>query len=213
MMTQEAVYHAIAFDGLREQPLTIEQREGRRPPSLVERKVLSSSFKSSSLLVGLMIGFLIQLSTLGANFTVVYWTGGELFGNSDRDVILFSLTWSLFTSSLAVGTMFLVRSLVSAVYADSSEEEEEGDGDRLERIVMHLEARFVAGAMTGVCATWIATDAVLGLTTQLLLSLVIVGVSVGWCCLMIRRLTIEEEGEEEERQRKKKGTELPPMLI
>jgi hypothetical protein len=94
----------------------------------------SSSFKLSSLLLGLLVGFFLQLAFIGANCLVIYY---EM--KSNTNVIIFSLLWSLLTVVAAVVFMWeFIRNL------RRSEE-------ILEGTVLHMECRFVVGAAAGIC--------------------------------------------------------------
>ena len=65
----------------------------------------SRNFKISSLAVGLLVGFLVQMTTLGANVVILEVWGNEFVNTSRNDIIIFSLVWSFVTSAMAIITM------------------------------------------------------------------------------------------------------------
>ena len=153
------------------------ERETRRP---LETS-LFQSFKMSSLVLGLLIGFFIQFSTLGANFLVITLWGEEVVTKSKSDIVIFSLLWSLFTSAMAIIILGFLRNLVTISYSSLRREE-----DILEEMILHMECRFVVGALVGVCLAWTMTDLLLGMKAQIMYSLVTLGVALFWCQIMIK---------------------------
>lgn len=134
-----------------------------------------SSVKTSSLLLGLLVGFFIQFSTLGANYLVISIWGEDVMNTSKREIILFSLLWSFFTSSMAIVILAFLRNLLSASFY----------GNDLDTVVLHMECRFVVGALVGVCSAWAATDYVLGMSQQIVYSVATLVVALLWCRVML----------------------------
>ena len=156
-----------------------------------------ASVKLSSLLLGLMVGFFIQFSTLGANYLVITLWGEDVMNTSKSDIILFSLLWSFFTSSMAIVILAFIRNLLSASYT----------GSDFDSVVMHMECRFVVGALIGVCSAWAATDYILGMSQQIVYSVGTLAVALVWCRIM---MWIFAPAEEEERRTKE---ETPDVLM
>ena len=152
---------------LEQPPKTSEAQE--------EEENQHSSVKTSSLLLGLMVGFFIQFSTLGANYVVIILWGEDVMNTSKSDIILFSLLWSFFTSSMAIVILAFLRNLIEASYT----------GDDFENVILHLECRFVVGALIGVCSAWAATDYVLGMAQQIIYSVGTLAVALLWCRIMM----------------------------
>jgi hypothetical protein len=198
---QQDVFHAVIFDSARQsdssEPL-IEHgycaMEGNHDsastpvPNLSEK--MFSTFKWSSLFLGLLVGFFIQFSTLGANFLVITIWGEEVVTKSKQDIILFSLMWSFFTSAMAIVILGFLRNLVSITFkAVSGEKQEEDDSKAsnslLEEMVLHMECRFVVGALMGVCFAWTMTDILLGMKAQIMYSIITLVVALTWCRSMM----------------------------
>jgi hypothetical protein len=146
----------------------------------VEEKAFSR-FKFSALLLGLLVGFFIQFSTLGANFLVITLWGEDMVTKSKTDIIIFSLLWSFFTSAMAIVILGFLRNLVTITYAAVGGR----CADLLEEMVLHMECRFVVGALVGVCLAWTMTDILLGMRAQIVYSLVTLVVALFWCKIMM----------------------------
>jgi hypothetical protein len=149
-------------------------------------------FKMSSLYLGLLVGFFIQASTLGANYLVVTVSGEDVMTTSKQDIVLFSLLWSLFTSGLAIVILAFLRNLVRATYETENEEQ----NDQLDDMILHMECRFVVGALIGVCSAWALTDLILGLSIQILYSFLTLGAALGWCKLMMWCFSYPEDNDD-----------------
>lgn len=149
-------------------------------------------FKMSSLCLGLLVGFFIQASTLGANYLVVTISGEDVMTTSKKDIVLFSLLWSLFTSGLAIVILAFLRNLVRATYETDNEEQ----NDQLDDMILHMECRFVVGALIGVCSAWALTDLILGLSIQIVYSFVTLGAALAWCKLMMWCFSYPEDNDE-----------------
>lgn len=156
----------------------------------------NQKFKMSSLCLGLLIGFFIQASTLGANYLVVTVSGENVMTTSKKDIVVFSLLWSLFTSGLAIVILAFLRNLVRATYETDSEEQ----NDQLDDMILHMECRFVVGALIGVCTAWALTDLILGLSIQIVYSFITLGVALAWCKLMMWFFSAPEEEEESDQE-------------
>jgi hypothetical protein len=165
-----AEYQAMVYDNKPDAEPLLEQE-----PSAVINDAVFFRFKTSSLVLGLMVGFFIQFSTLGANYLALSYMGESILSVTQRDLILFSLFWSLLTSTMAILVLAFLRSLISSTY----------QGEDVEDIVLHMECRYVIGALIGVCTAWAATDVALGMTGQVVYSFITLVVALSWCRLMM----------------------------
>jgi hypothetical protein len=163
-------YPAVVYENKAEEPLL------EKEPESTECEATFSRFHNCSLALGLLVGVFIQLSTLGANYLIISLWGEEFVAKvSQRDIVVFSLAWSLITSTMAMIVLAVVRNTFSAVYK----------GEQFDDIILHLECRFVVGALIGVCTAWAATDAALGMTEQVVYSFATLAVALGWCRFMM----------------------------
>jgi hypothetical protein len=162
------------------------QDQAKLDASFVDR------FKYSALCFGFLIGTFIQCSTLGANFLAVNVYGQELVNKSKREIVLFSMVWSLITSGMAVIILGFMRNIVTATFNVvlqgvpakhlSSRDHME---TRLEEMIVHMECRFVVGALIGVCVAWTFTDYVLGMQAQVVYSGITLVLALLWCKIML----------------------------
>jgi hypothetical protein len=196
-----ATIPAVTYDVA--EPLLLQQQTTRKSSKRGNASAITifnaeqhRRFKMSSLCLGLLVGFFIQASTLGANYLVVTVSGEDVMTTSKKDIVLFSLLWSLFTSGLAIVILAFLRNLVRVTYETDNEEQ----NDQLDDMILHMECRFVVGALIGVCTAWALTDLILGLSVQIVYSFLTLGVALAWCKLMMWCFTYPEEEEEDYEQ-------------
>ena len=191
-MTRQQVFQAIPYNG--------PSSEAAEPLIQSDEKKLDerifSRFKMSALALGLLVGLFIQLSTLGANFLVISLWGEDILNKTRQDIVWFSLIWSFLTSAMAIVILAFLRGIVSLTYFSILKE----SSDILEEMVLHLECRFVVGALIGVCVAWTVTDAVMGMTTQIIYSAVTLAISLVWCRVMMSCLSNSDQDDEEDEE-------------
>jgi hypothetical protein len=179
MSPRNELFQAIPFDASSDanEPL-IAAGDAEEEHQGLDEKALSS-FKLSSLLLGLFVGFFIQFSTLGANCLAIW--GNDFVMKSNPDVILFSLLWSLFTSAMPVFMLVLIRNLVKITCSAIGSRSEE----LLEELILQLDCRFGVGTLAGFCVAWTITDVLLGMRAQVAYSLFIIAVAFAWYKMMM----------------------------
>ena len=167
-------------------------------------EAIFSRFKLSALLLGVLVGFFIQFSTLGANFLVIQIWGEDILNKSRNDIVCFSLLWSFFTSAMAIIILAFLRNIVTIAYLSVLKRSQ----GLVEELVLHLECRFVVGALVGVCTAWTITDALMGMQAQIIYSVATLCIALVWCRIMMqcvrgntettKNKAIEQELDEEE---------------
>jgi hypothetical protein len=172
---------------------------------------LLGAFKTHSMVIGLLVGFFVQFSTLGANFLVIaLWetnlhehaagisesatttTDITMAPRTKSEIILLSLLWSAFTSFMAILTLGFLRSVITIIFQATLPPHRRGLPDTdaiLDEVILHLECRFVVGALVGVCLAWTVTDLILGMNLQILFSFITLTISLAWCKLMMHCFT------------------------
>jgi hypothetical protein len=207
------VFLAVPFDASSDADKPLLELAPATGDSVVSTPALTGplfgKFKLSALMLGLLVGFFIQFSTLGANFLVITLWGEDVISKSKSDIVVFSLLWSFFTSAMAIVILSFLRTLVTITYNAVSAQSEDllevssnrsptvADGVQakansltrivsdLQEMVLHMECRFVVGALVGVCLAWTMTDIVLGMRAQILYSLLTLLVALFWCRVMM----------------------------
>ena len=160
-----------------------------------------ASINTSSLLLGLLVGFFIQFSTLGANYLVITVWGEDVLNSSKNEIITISVLWSLFTSSMAIVILAFLRNVIMVSYR----------GVDMDQWVLHVECRFVVGALVGVCSAWAFTDYMLGLAHQIVYSVATLAVSLLWCRFMLWMFTPAVDNNDVSKQRR--TTDVPDILM
>jgi hypothetical protein len=173
------VFQAIPYDASADAKEPLIASDHAEDATLEEKAF--GSFKFSSLLLGLFVGFFIQFSTLGANFLVITIWGEDVVTKSKTDIVVFSLIWSFFTSAMAIVILGFLRNLVTITYTAVAGRSE----DLLEDMILHMECRFVVGALVGVCMAWTMTDILLGMRAQICYSILTLIVALFWCKVMM----------------------------
>jgi hypothetical protein len=62
----------------------------------------------------------------------------------------------------------------------------------VQEMVLHMECRFVVGALVGVCMAWTMTDLLLGMKAQILYSLLTLLIALFWCRVMMHCFSFKE---------------------
>jgi hypothetical protein len=153
---------------------------------LAEPSVPSNNFRFSALFLGIIIGLFIQCSTLGANFVYISFYGKGTLSQSKYGVVLFSFGWSVLTSVAAMAALGFLRDLVRLTHAALSDISGQArESQNIEEMIVHMEHRFVVGALTGICAAWIVTDLVLGMQSEVIYSSLILIFALGGVSIAI----------------------------
>jgi hypothetical protein len=186
MSPRNEVFQAIPFDAPSDfsKPL-IAAGDAEEEDQGLDEKALSS-FKFSSLLLGLLVGFFIQFSTLGAECLAIW--GKDFVLKSDTDIAVFSLLWSLFTSAMPVLILGFIRNLVTITYSAGR-----GSEELLENIMLQLECRFGVGILGGFCLAWTITDILLGVRARFAYCLVAIVVALFWYKCMMASATYSKQ--------------------
>lgn len=143
-------------------------------------------FKNHSLSLGLMIGFFVQFSTLGASYLILALWGNDVVNKTQSQIVVLSAVWSAFTAFIAILTVGLLRSVTTITLRASLPRDHNIAGEAiLEEKLLHLESHFVMGAFVGVCLAWTVTDILLGMNIQIIFSLITLVISLLWCKLMM----------------------------
>jgi len=175
------------------QPL-LESRES------AEEKVqrIHKEFKSKGLITGLLVGFFIQFSSLGASFLIdALANDDETDENhqssiSKQNLLLFSLGWSFVFGTMGVAILLLLRYLVGIVcdhilsQSQSPESEIEEEEEMADKWSVSLEFFFAVGCLVGVNMAWLLTDVGLGLNAHIWRSILTLGAAGVWCCVLAR---------------------------
>ena len=150
----------------------------------VEQSTLASrNFKISSLAVGLLVGFVVQMTTLGANVVIVETLGEDFVNTSRNEIIVFSLVWSFATSAMVILVLGFMKALVSNFFRSLPINGSVRDTAETicEDMIENMEVLFVIGALVGVSFAWVATDMFLGMQPQINFSLITLGAALLWC--------------------------------
>jgi hypothetical protein len=123
----------------------------------------------------------VGFSGPGADFLVITIWGDEVVTKSQTDIVVFSLMRSFFTSAMAIVILRFRRNLLTVLYSAVAGRSQ----DLLEEIVLHMECRFVVGALIGVCLAWTMTAIILGMRAQIVNSLATLVVALFWCKIMM----------------------------
>jgi hypothetical protein len=178
------------------------------------------AYKTASLLLGLLVGAFIFLSTLGAEFVAVMVWGNEILDKSKCDMLLFSFVWNLFTTSIALVVLAALRKLVASVLTASvgTTRSEENVKDIAGELLSYLELRFAIGALVGICVCWNFTNLFLGVRPQVIHSFAILAVACFWCRLTLilmgkpSQALIYDREEEQEEEPQCEDEKLEPLL-
>lgn len=144
---------------------------------------ISRNFKTSSVSVGLLVGFSVQMTTLGINVLILDVRGQEYSQMSQKDIAAFSLVWSFMTSAMAIAVLTCVRALATSFIGLLPIEPNKLQLTEAiqNEMIQTMEFLFVVGALVGVTLAWIATDVLLGMEPQFNYSIVTLSTALLWC--------------------------------
>lgn len=184
---------------------TVEELKLLEQPLIVQEELhmdhnLIQKLKNYSAWIGICFGVFVQLSTLGVNFLMIaIWGEDSVLTQTQQQAMVFSLSWSLFTSCLALLVLSMLRGLIKSILDVNRSDDIDREG-----LMMTIEVRYVIGALTGVCLAWTCTDLMLGMESLAFYSLGTLVVALLWSKTMIwcflARDGLEREKEEETRQ-------------
>jgi hypothetical protein len=177
MSPRDEIFSAISFDASYDEanePLIAAGDSEAEDDQRLEETVFSR-FKFSTLLLGLLAGFFMQFSILGAHLLVIILSGEDLDTKPKINIVVFSLFWSFFTAASLITNLRFLCNLVTITYS--------AVGGRskdllLEEMILHI--RFGVG----VCLAWTTSGVLLGMRAQTELSLVILVVALVWCTIV-----------------------------
>lgn len=175
-------HQAVVYDSQLSEPLLVHTTShGEAEPrhdvprgamQQQEQQKLVRLVQLSSIVIGLFIGILIQLSTLGVNSIFVKRFGDQYLFNSKLDTFIFSYLYSMFMSSIAISfVLSAIRGYVSGIdevaaslstRTPPASQEEEGE-DTIDDIKSAVDCFFAVGTMLGACGLYFALEAVFGL--------------------------------------------------
>jgi hypothetical protein len=143
---------------------------------------MMGKLKYSCLILGVLIGFFIQVSTIGASFlTNLPWAKGT----SDQHIAVYALLWSIITATASCGVMMIFRSFVeitfNLTYARSPSHDPVKHDQLLDEIVWYFECYFSLGVLISVTLAWIATSCVLGMPSTLIDLGITIALPLFWC--------------------------------
>lgn len=159
--------------------------------------ILIGKLKWSCLVLGVLIGFFIQVSTIGASFlTNLPWAKGATGGATTTDGISttdpnnsiagYALAWSIITATASCGVMMIFRSFVEITFnltlgRNLLKMNPETYSRVLDELVWYFECYFSLGVLISVTLAWIATSFVLGMPSTLIDMAITVALPVFWC--------------------------------
>jgi hypothetical protein len=161
----------------------VEAEEDHR----LQEKALSR-FKFSSLLLGLIVGFFYQFSTLGIKYLVITIWGEDLGTKSMADLFVIILLCSFFYSASVFVILRFLRNLVAITYSASRGRSK----DLLEEIVLHMDSGFVVGTLVGISLFWTMAAVLWGTRAHIMPMYSLVSLLVGaffWRKIMIMYFT------------------------
>ena len=175
------VYLAVPFEVSYEanEPLIAAGDAEEDEDHRLEEKAFSR-FKFSSLLLGLLAGFGMQFSIVGAHLLVILLFGEDLATDSKTTFFVFCLLWTFVTADFLICNWNFLCNLVTITYWTVCGRSQ----DLLKELGSNL--RF----NVGVCLAWTITGAILGMRTQTsyasyTLALAIIVFALVYCSIVV----------------------------
>lgn len=140
-------------------------------------RMLHSHFRIHGTVLGVLIGFFIQMSSLGASFLLDTFVGSDESGHiqlTPDSLLAFSLSWSFVFGTMGVMILLILRRLLKMVCSDISTK-------LADKLGLMLEFYFAVGCLVGVNLAWVLTDLGLGLQAHVMRSLLTLAAAAVWC--------------------------------
>jgi hypothetical protein len=184
MSPRNEVFEAISFDASSDasEPLIAagdaEERDHR-----LEDKVVSR-FKFLYRLLGLLVGFFCQFSTLLVNFLLITIWGVDIVTKSKTDAFVFSLLCTFFFSAIVFVISGFLRNRVAITYSAIGGRSNEV----LDEMVLHMENHFFVGFLVGISLVCTMAAVRLGMLAQTVYFLVaLLVVNLFWYKIIMMR--------------------------
>lgn len=153
--------------------------------SVLDEEILEDCLqkaRSGSSVIGFVIGLFIQASTLGLNFLLASITEEE-DDPTIQTYVNMTIAWSIFSASLAVGILFLMRSLMVSAFYSTNDPDSCGIEQKeqfMAQLISTIEKLYAVGALGGVGIAWCVTDIILDVKSHLFHSLITFFVATLW---------------------------------
>jgi uncharacterized membrane protein len=174
-----------------------QQQVNTAAPTQVQSESMHGEFKFKGICIGLLIGFFIQFSSLGASFLLDALYGGSSehhnhdssnsrLAISKKELLSFSLAWSFLFGTMGVMILLLLRELVLMVWQQQQQQAKQQQVtvvvvEWMERLCLDLEFYFAVGCLLGVNVAWVLTDLGLGFKAHIIRSLLTLVAAAVWC--------------------------------
>jgi hypothetical protein len=182
MSPHNDVYQALPFDVFSEinEPLiaAADDADADAEDYRLEKNAFSR-FKFSALLLGFLLGFLLQFSILEIDLLAITFWDENLVTKSQTNIVVYSLSWSLFTMAMVIASLRFLRKLVTINYSAVGG----CSKDLLEEIVMHMSFCFGVGSYLA----WVVTGVLWGIPAQTEYALVMLVVAPFWYKIDVMR--------------------------
>jgi hypothetical protein len=167
-------FQAVSLDGdasyEANEPLIVATGDAEQEDEEEVHRLEEKAFSVlNSVLLGLLAGFVMQISMLVARVLVIALSGEDLATKTKTEFVVFGLLWSFFT---AIFLCTLVTITYSCVRGRSNKE-------LLEASVLHI------CFSMGVCLSWTMTGAFWGMWTQTGYALAGIVVALVWCKIVM----------------------------
>lgn len=177
-------------------------------------KSMVGKMKQSCLLLGILIGFFIQVSTVGASFlTNLPWAKGS----SDQNVAVYALAWSVITASASCGVMMIFRSFVEITFNLTFGNRLANDHvthDRLlDELVWHFECYFSLGVLISVTMAWVATSIFLGMPSTFIDICITIALPVFWCVSFFIIFMTKDKTDNSSSPKTKASKQIPALQL
>jgi hypothetical protein len=201
MSPRNEVFQAVPFDCATsdaKEPLIATGNAEEEDSGLEERDLCS--FKLSSLLLGLLVGFYFQFSTIDfvmkSNADVIVFL---YFAMKSTNAFVFSLLWSFFISAAPVLILVFIRNWGHSV-------------DLREDMITQLECHFGVGVLAGICLACILMDVLLGNRVHVVeYPLVTMVVAFIWCKMTM--LASATDGDSKPSSTRRSTAEQTMMIV
>lgn len=126
--------------------------------------------RAPAVLLGLLVGIIVQLATVGINVLVLATFGTDMLQRNRMLAAGLPIIYNIVTLLFVYTLLAIVRNLLKSANQQgrqSNDQKRLQEDDRISKsILAQFEGNFVLGALMGACMHWLVADLLLGMSSR-----------------------------------------------
>ncbi len=145
-------------------------------PLLEESSAIEAlpNWRSSAVVLGLLVGIIVQLATVGINTLVLAAIGSDVLQRNNIGAVVLPIIYNGITLIAVWATLAVYRTVLKSsnhLGRQSNEDKLSEENPRFEGALMQFEGHFVLGSVFGASMLWLVVNLVLGTSSRMFFAL------------------------------------------